>query len=157
MNIAYTSNMEHLVTLTAIKNSTYVLVFAVTMEYLGFNPHSMGILIALMTVDVITGIVRACVQEGCHTVRSSIGVRGVLAKILLLTALFSVGIAGKGVGFEMNSIVQGAVNILIIAELYSILGNIHSARTGKKKNEFDAVAFILKQIKNLLTKYLSHP
>lgn len=146
--------MTELAWFSALKNISYGVVFLATTEYFGFNPESLGVLIVLMIVDITTGIIRACVQEGCHSVRSSIGVRGVLSKFLVLASLFSVGLAGQGVGFEMQAIVQGAVNILILAELYSILGNVHSARTGKRKNEFDAVAFLLKQVRGLLIKYL---
>ncbi len=140
--------------LTTLKNLSYLGVFFVTTEYLGFNPEALSVLIVLMSVDVATGVIRACAQEGCRSIKSSIGMRGVLAKILVLTGLFCVALAGKGVGFDMNGLVQGAVNIFILSELYSVLGNIHSARTGKKKNEFDAVAYMLNSVKDLLRKYV---
>jgi small basic protein len=147
-------NLSEIATITTLKNTTYVIVFLATIEYLGFNPESVALFTTLMVIDVFTGIVRACAQEGCQSVKSAIGVRGILAKILLLAGIFSVGIAGKGAGFAMQGTLQGVINVLILAELYSVWGNIHSALSGKKKNEFDAVAFILKQIKAALIKYL---
>ena len=47
---------------------------------------------------------------------------------------------------------QGAVTVFILAEAYSVLGNVHSVRTGKPKMEFDAVAVILTQVRALIEK-----
>jgi toxin secretion/phage lysis holin len=136
------------------KNLSYVIVFVTTVEWLGFDPQALVLFTVLMGIDVVTGIVRSCVTEGCESIRSSIGIRGVLSKLLILIALFSVAITARSIGFDARDLVMGAVNVFTLAELYSILGNIHSARTGQKKVEFDAVAFLLRRVKDLLDKYL---
>lgn len=145
---------EQAALITSFKNLSYVIVFIATVEWLGFDPFAITVFTILMTIDVITGIIRTCVNEGCRSVKSSIGIHGVLSKLLLLVALFSMAITGKAVGFDMRTLAAGAVNILIIAELYSILGNIHSARSGTKKVEFDAVSFLLAKVKEMLRKVL---
>lgn len=147
-------HVENFSLIVIVKNISYVAAFLATVEWLGFNTQSLSIFIILMVLDVFTGIVRSCVTEGCHTIRSSIGIRGMLSKILLLTALLSVALASKAVGFEPTLLAQGMVNVLILAELYSILGNIYSAKTGKKKVEFDAVKYMLDRVKELLIKSL---
>lgn len=139
-----------------LKNAGYVVIFLATVDYLGFDPRSISILTILMFIDMVTGIARSCVNEGCRSIKSAIGIRGLLAKILVLTSLFSIGLAGRGIGFDMQLIVQGAVNILILSETYSILGNVHSAKTGKKKNEFDAVAYLMGQVRDLLRRSIKH-
>lgn len=145
--------MTENITLTVIlKNLSYVAVFMVSLEWLGFSPQAMWIFAALMVIDVFTGIIRSARLNGCASIKSSAAKRGLISKILTITALFSVALAGKGVGFDMSGMLQGAVNVFILAELYSILGNIHSARTCEPKVEFDAVAFMLKQVKALLDK-----
>lgn len=139
---------------TAIKNTSYVAAFIAGAEWLGFQPMTLSIFIVLMIIDVITGITRSWSLKGAKSIKSSVGIHGVLSKILLLLALFSCALAGKAVGFETSMLVQGSVTVLILGELYSILGNIHSARTGAKKVEFDAVTYLLASVKNLIKKTL---
>jgi len=143
---------EPLSTFAAIKNFSYLVAFVASMEWLGLDPVTISIFAVLMVIDVITGIARAYYVEGGQSIRSAILKRGVVAKLLILTALFSSALAGKGVGFDMSSVTQAAVNVLLLGELYSILGNIHSTRTGKQKVEFDAVAFLLSRVKELIQK-----
>lgn len=147
-------HVENLSLLAIIKNISYVAAFIATVEWLGFNAQALTIFIMLMLIDVFTGVVRSCVNEGCHSIKSSIGIRGVLSKILLLTALLSMALTSKAIGFEPKLLAQGTVNVLILAELYSILGNIHSAKTGKKKVEFDVVKYMLDRVKELLNNAL---
>lgn len=145
---------EPLSTVAIIKNFSYVLAFVGSLEWLGLNPQSVTIFATLMVIDVITGVTRAAIVEGGQSVRSAILKRGILAKLLVLTALFSVALTGKGVGFDISTLVQSAVNVLILGELYSILGNIYSVRSGKHKVEFDAVAFLLARVRELIEKAL---
>lgn len=136
------------------KNTSYVLAFIASIEWLGFDPQSLGIYAALMIIDVITGVLRAGMVDGCRSVTSANGKRGVLSKILALSGLFAVGLMGKGVGFDVAGIMQGVVTVFILAETYSILGNVYSARTGKPKLEFDAIAWLTLQIRELLLKFV---
>ena len=135
-----------------IKNVSYIAAFFAFGEYLGFETEVMAIFVTLMILDVFTGVIRAYVVEGGSALRSAIGTRGILAKLLLITAIFSVALAGKGVGIEAQALANGAMGVLILSELYSILGNIHSARNRKPKAEFDAVAWMLSQVRFLLEK-----
>lgn len=80
--------------------------------------------------------------------------KGLAAKLLLLLMILSIGIATKVIGYDAIHYVQGAVTVIALGELYSIIGNVHSARTGRPKVEFDAVAFILKKLRDILDKYV---
>lgn len=145
---------ESISTITLAKNYSYIAAFIVSLEWLGLNPQAVTVFAILMTIDVITGVTRAGLVEGGRSIRSAVLKRGILAKLLVLTALFSVALAGKGVGFDTSTLVQAAINVLILGELYSILGNIHSIRSGKQKVEFDAVTFLLSRVRELLEKAL---
>lgn len=136
----------------ALKNSSYVGAFCVGMEYLGFNPESIVLLFSLMFIDIVTAITRVWVNDGGRHIRSFTFKRGVTAKFLLATGLFSISLTSKGVGFDIQQIAQGAVMVLMLGELYSILGNIHSARTGQPKVEYDAVAYLLSKVRDILDK-----
>lgn len=143
---------SHITHLAWIKNVSYIAAFFAFGEYLGFGTEIMGIFVTLMIIDVITGIIRAYVVEGGSALRSAIGTRGILAKLLLMAAIFSVALAGKGVGIEAESLANGAMGVFILSEAYSILGNIHSTKTRKPKAEFDAVTWLLAQVRILLEK-----
>lgn len=142
----------HITHFAWIKNVSYIAAFFAFGEYLGFETEVMAIFVTLMILDVFTGIIRAYIVEGGSALRSAIGTRGILAKILLITAIFSVAMAGKGVGVEAQALANGAMGVLIFSEAYSILGNIHSTRTRKPKAEFDAVTWMLAQMRSLLEK-----
>jgi Bacteriophage holin family len=148
-------NMNELVSTTVIvKNSSYLVAFFATVEYLGFNHEALGILGILMVIDIITAIARVWLNEGGQNIRSSVLKRGVTAKLLLITGLFSVAISAQSFGLEMRDFAQGILSVLTLGELYSILGNIHSARTGEPKVEFDAVAWMLGRVKDILAKVI---
>ena len=95
-------------------------------------------------------MIRSFVVNGGSSITSSVGIRGLLAKILTITAIFSFALAAKGVGFNVGSTIQGVVMVFTLAETYSIIGNVNSAITGKAKVEFDAVAYMLQKVKDLL-------
>lgn len=145
-------NQDHITIWAIIKNAGYVAVFFASIEWIGFKPETLAIFTSLMLIDVVTGVMRSVMTKGGSTVKSQIFKEGILSKLLLLIALFSIGLAGKGIGFEMNGLVQACVSVLILSETYSILGNIHSILTGSEKVEFDAVAFFLSKIKGILSK-----
>lgn len=147
--------MTEIIPATVIaKNSSYLLVFFASLEYLGFNPEALGILGTLMIIDIITAIVRVWLNEGGQNIRSSVLKRGITAKLLLITGLFAVAISSKSFGLDMQQFAQAVLSVLTLGELYSILGNIHSARTGETKVEFDAVAWMLSRVKEMLAKLI---
>lgn len=144
---------SHIALLTLIKNSSYAVGFVVASNFLGFAPQEGSILLTLMVIDVVTGVVRSCILHGGPSIRSSIGTRGVLAKILTLTGLITLAITFKGIGYSATAAIQGIVTVFILAESYSILGNIHSSLTLKEKKEYDAVAFLVGIVRRMLEKY----
>ena len=138
--------------LTIVKNSSYGMAFIVGSEFLGFEPQAGSILITLMLTDTIVGTVRSAVVNGMPSITSSVGTRGLLAKILTLVGLISLAFAFKGVGYNAIAAIQGIVSVFILAEAYSIIGNVHSTITKKPKVEYDAMAFLVGTVKSLLEK-----
>ena len=139
-----------LLTATTLKNSGYVAVFAASLNYIGVVPETMVLFALLMVIDLITGIMRSAVNEGGKSIKSHIARRGIIAKVLLLLTVFSIGVTAKVLGYDAGTYVQATIAILSLGELYSIIGNVHSARTGKPKVEFDAVAIILKKVRDFI-------
>lgn len=139
---------------TAIKNSSYVVVFVASSNYLGLVPESIAILSGLIVLDIITGIFKSGVLYGWQTIRSSRLASGTLAKMLLLLVPTSLALAGKGVSIDMSVVAQSAITVLILSQAYSVIGNVHAVQTGTDKNEFDAVAFILRSVRDLLERFM---
>lgn len=147
--------MQEITITTLLKNTSYGVLFVASAQFLHFNVDGLIVLLGLMIIDVITGIVRSGILNGCPSIKSSIGTRGLLAKILTLTGIFSFALAGKSIGFDLNAEVSAIVNVFVLAEMYSILGNIYSALNKTPKNEADAVGWLLKLVRTALEKTLS--
>jgi phage-related holin len=136
------------------KNLSFVVTFMVAMEYLHLNGTAVSILAFLLIVDFCTGVLRAALVDGRHAIRSSVALRGTLAKLLTFLVPFIVALAGKGVGLDLSAVAVASVSIFILSTLYSTLGNIHSISTGKPKVEIDALEYIYKQAGAILKKAL---
>jgi toxin secretion/phage lysis holin len=150
-------NMEFATATTAtaaIKNTGYVALFVLSVEYLGITPISLVILTCLIITDVATGILKSAAIHGWVSIRSSVFQRGIIAKCLLIVAPLSLAVAGKGIGFSTSVLAQSVLNLLILSETYSIFGNINAVRTGEEKAEFDAVAFVLSKVRETLKKII---
>lgn len=147
--------MQESVLVAALKNVTYGALLLTSVGYLNFSPDGLIVLMGLMIIDTVTGIIRSGMLNGCPSIQSSIGTRGLLAKILTLTGIFSFALAAKGVGFNLNAEISAVVNVFILAESYSIIGNIYSALHKTPKNEYDAIAWLLRLVRSILEKTLS--
>lgn len=142
---------EALTTVAIAKNTSYVFTFWFSFEYLGFDPEALTILSLLMLLDICTAVTRVWLNEGGQQIKSAVLKKGIAAKLLLLTGLFAVALCSKSLGFDIQNFAQAVVSVITLGELYSVLGNIHSARTGQVKVEFDAVAWMLSKVKDILT------
>lgn len=137
-----------------LKNTSYVAVVIATAAFFEITPISVVVLSVLIILDVITGIIKSGAIYGWQSVRSKVLQRGVMAKLLLLMVPFVVAFIGKGVGISLSYVAQSSINLLILSEGYSIIGNVYAVRTGTDKQEFDAVAYVLRGIKNLLRRII---
>jgi phage-related holin len=139
----------------AVKNVGYVAAFFATTTYLGISPESILILTAVIVIDIITGVLKSATLHGWHSITSSKFSAGVLAKLLLILIPVTLALAGKGVGLDLALLTGGSISVLILSQVYSIIGNIHAMQTLDEKNEFDAVAFIMKQLRDILERSMT--
>lgn len=138
--------------IVAIKNIGYIGAFAMGAHYLGISNESITILGVVLIIDIFTGILKAGIVVGWRSITSARLAAGVISKLLLLFVPITVALGGKGSGVDMSQIAQGAISVLILAQVYSIIGNIHAVQIHDNKNEFDAVGFLLLQLRNVLEK-----
>lgn len=145
---------SHVSLFITIKNLSYVLAFLGTLEYLNLGHEAVSILAFLLLVDFFTGVLRAGIVEGGKAVKSSIGIRGLLSKLLVFLIPFVIALAGKGVGVDMSALATSSLTIFILSTSYSIIGNIHSITTGHPKQEFDAIDYVYRQVGEILKRII---
>lgn len=140
---------ESVSTITILKNIAYIPAIL-----LGLSFDSYFILVVFMTVDIILGITRTyIIYDGSH-IKSYCFSIGIISKLLMLIVPLLVVWTGKGVGVNLFFLAQWSLGALILAEAYSILGNIHSIRIKKDVPEFDVVSWILQKIQVSLIRLL---
>lgn len=120
------------------------------MAYLGINGEAFFMLAILLMIDYITGIMKARTLGHCIT--SNKMKYGVISKMSLLFIPIILAIGAKAVGADFKSILTVGINILVISEIYSVIGNVYSIRTKNELPEYDAVAMIGHKLRSILIK-----
>lgn len=150
--------MSVIATTTAAKggnifmNLAYLPVLACC-SYLGVSWESLTLLAALLFIDYTTGVAKVYVINRSE-LKSYKAIAGILAKssILLLPIVFS--IVAKQANIDISSFVDTIITMLVMAETFSIVGNIRSIHARKEVAEVDAVSIVLKKISNMWTVLL---
>jgi len=137
--------------LTIIKNISYIPAFLIGA---GLDVQAIGILALLMIVDTLFGVLQSGTLRGWSSITSGRFWRGIISKMMILFVPSVILLAGKGSGLDFTVLVQGTVTLLILSELYSIIGHVYSVRTGKQTTEFDAVAFVLLKLRDILKQFV---
>jgi hypothetical protein len=102
----------------------------------------------LLVIDVITGVIKSYKLD--IKITSNNLKYGFLSKLILLLIPIIFQIGAKGVDIDGTNIVTISYNILIISELYSIIGNIYSIQTKESLPEMDAIQMIGRKLRNIL-------
>jgi len=120
----------------------------------GLDQTSIAILSAFLVVDVITGLIATVRVGGWRKLTSRTLSFGILFKFLVLLVPLVVVWTGKGIGLDLSMFAIWAINMLIVSEALSIIGNISTIKTGEPIKEIDAVNLILNKFKSLLMSFL---
>lgn len=142
--------MEYIKAFKSISYFFLVPLFA----YTGISAELVGILSVLIVMDIITAIIREYAIG--NRIKSRMFWIGVSAKMLLIVVPFIVILVGKGSGIDLLSMGRITLSIFIVAEGYSILGNIIQIRRKDKTiDEQDAITMMIKAIEKKLKSILS--
>lgn len=123
-----------------------------TITYIGVRHDIVMTLTILMVADYFSGIIKAWKLN--IDVTSKRSNKGIIEKITLLAIPFSMGLVFKVVHIPIGITIQTVFTLLIVAELYSFIGNCYCIYTGKDIKEFDAVTYMLRFLKDVLLKFL---
>lgn len=143
------SFIENLSIWSVVKNVGYACVF-----FIGLDAQSYFILALFMVLDTFLGIIRVVIVHGGQAVRSYRLVSGLMAKLAIILVPLIIAYTGKGIGMDFHLLAVWSLNLLILAQAYSILGNINSIYVRKDVYEFDAVSWVLTKIQGTLEKLL---
>ena len=135
--------------LKIIYNFIVVLISSV-LAYLNIEKEQMMLLAILLVIDYLTGLYKARMLG--HSITSNKMKYGCISKLLLLLVPIVLAIGAKSAGADFGFALLVGINILIISEIYSIIGNIYSSRTKEELPEWDAVSIIGKKIRNTLLR-----
>jgi len=120
------------------------------LTYLGLDAEVFSAFGYLLFFDYVTGVLKA--KTLGHKITSNKMKYGVVSKFSLLLIPVALAIAAKGTSINAQNVLYVGMNILILSELYSIIGNIYSIRTKEELPEWDAVAALGYKIRELLIK-----
>ena len=139
-------------TATAIKIvwNTFVVLVSGILAYLEISQEPFTLFAILLVIDYITGLWKAKTLE--HSITSNKMKYGLISKLSLIIVPIVIAIGAKAVGADFHYVVLASMNILIISEVYSIIGNIYASSTKEEFPEWDAVAMIGKKIRTFLIK-----
>lgn len=122
---------------------------------LGLSSETYAILAVFMFADFILGVLRTVLLHGPRSFKSYKLVSGLISKLLVLATPLLVVWAGEGAGIPLLFIAQWSVGVLVLAQAYSILGHINAIRTNTDTTEWDAVAWIMGALRNILETVLT--
>lgn len=138
--------------LKLFKSFSYFVIVPI-LAYLELSAELVGILCTLIVLDIVTAIIREYVTGS--RIRSRMFWIGVSAKLLLILIPFVVILVGKGAGINLLPLGRITLSIFIVAEGYSIIGNIMQTRMKDPTiDEQDAITAVIKGIEKTLKKIL---
>lgn len=111
-------------------------------------------LTVIMMFDWVTGILKA--RSLNIKITSKKSNKGVLEKAVLLSVPLAIAFAAKVIDIPLGVTVKGLFSILIVAELYSAIGNCYCIYTKEDIKEYDAVTAIMKWLRTSLSKVLKN-
>lgn len=139
--------------LGVIKAFSYGIVVPV-LAYTGFPAELVAILCTLVVLDVFTGAIREWLFSNFNSTNL---IAGMFSKVLLILVPFILVLVGKGAYIDMTPIAILSISTMIIAEGYSIIGNIVQIRNKDKSiSEQDAITFILRKAQSIIKNMLEN-
>lgn len=139
-------------TTTAIKIiwNTFIVIFSGILAYLEISQEPFTLFAILLIIDYITGVWKA--KTLGISITSNKMKYGLISKLSLLIIPIVLAMGAKATGADYHYILLSGMYILILSEVYSIIGNIYCMNTGEELPEYDAVAMLGKQIRNILIR-----
>lgn len=120
--------------------------------YIGVEVEAFIILMTFMCMDSILGAVKAMRLGEKFSFNKMLW--GYILKLCFLVVPLVLALLGKSLGYDFNAVVNITISILTVAEAYSIIGNIYSAKNKVKVDKIDAISLLLISVRKFIKKIL---
>ena len=125
--------------------STLMAAISWVLTYTGIDVEVFGIFSALIVVDFVTGILKA--RRLNQRVTSNRAKYGVASKFSLVLLPIVMAAGAKAIGQDASTLFVWGMNLLIISEVYSVIGNIYTIRSGDELPEWDVISLLGRSIR----------
>lgn len=123
-----------------------------SLNYIGVEKVLVYTLTGLMMADWVTGILKA--WKLGYSITSKRSNKGIIEKLCLLIIPIAIAVTLKAVNVPIGITIRSCFTLLLIAELYSLVGNCYCIYSGNEEKEWDAVSAVLKFIRNTISTFL---
>lgn len=132
------------------KAAFYIIVgiISTSVHYIGVKNDIVLTLTTLMIADWLTGILKAHQLNIALTSKKSN--KGLLEKLMLLIIPVSIGAVFKVINIPIGITIQTVFSLLIVTELYSLIGNCYCIYTKEDIKEYDAVSAAIRWIRKII-------
>lgn len=139
--------------LTTLKAYSYAILVPI-FAYTGLSQELVFILFGFIVFDIFTAIIREIViGERVTSLKAWVGFS---SKLLLISVPFILILIGKAVNVDFSPISSLALSTFVVAEGYSILGNIVQIRSKDKTiDEQDSITLLIKKAQNFIKDILN--
>jgi len=123
------------------------------LNYIDLSPLAISMFSVLILIDYFTGIRKSKVLG--ENISSHKMKYGILSKVYLLIVPLSFAFAGKASPFDLSFVISTSLFLLVLSEMYSILGNVYTVRTGEELPEWEVLSIMAKNIRKLEMNFFS--
>lgn len=126
--------------------------FGTFCAYFNIEPVAMGILVAAIILDFLTGMTAAKVKSNYQSKKGRIMT---IAKIFGISIVLLVSLILKVLGFSFEYFTMTMIMVLACHDIISSLRHVYFLRTGEDLGEFDATSMLIKKISDKLKKLVT--
>lgn len=120
--------------------------------FLNIPIDAVKILVAMLLLDTILGLIKSIKLKHKLTFKKLLW--GMVSKMALLLFPMVLALMGKGLNYDLTSFPLIIMDLLIVSEGFSVIGNIQSIRTGEEVESMDIVSIIIRATREGLKKVM---
>ena len=116
--------------------------------FLDINIDTVKILAILMAVDTVFGLIKALRLKKKITFKALVW--GLITKTSVLIIPMILALTARALSFDFTWFVTAILNIIVVAEAFSIVTNVISIREGKESENEDIITRLLHAVRSAL-------
>ncbi|AGO47822.1 phage holin [Cellulophaga phage phi46:1] len=122
------------------------------LTYLGINSQAAAVLVVLMTIDTFFGGLKAIILKSGFSFWTMLV--GLVSKMSILIVPLTIALLGRGVSIDLTPLLLLVINVLLVAEAFSIITNVLSIKRKENIKNIDFVSMFLSSVRIALGRLL---